>query len=64
MKRRIFSGATCDQVVYSVSDRVKEPKKAKPRVRFKNDEERAEHRRLIARRYHARLSNANYGPSS
>lgn len=64
MKRRIFSGATCDQVVYNVSDRVKDPKKAKPRVRFKNDEERAEHRRLIGRRHHARLVNANFGPTS
>lgn len=63
IKKRIFAGAVCDQIVYSVGDKT-DSKKAAPRPRFKNDEERAEHRRLIARRHHARVINANYSPSS
>lgn len=63
VKRRIFAGAVCDQIVYTTGDRAN-AKKAAPRPRFKSEEERAEHRRLIARRHHARVINANYGPTS
>lgn len=64
VKKRIFAGSVCDQIVYNVSDRAAQPKQAQPQVRFKTEEERAEHRRLIARRHHARMFNANYGPTS
>lgn len=63
VKRRIFAGSVCEQIVYSVSDRV-DVKKAKPRLRFKDDAERAAHRDAIARRRFARMINANHGPSS
>lgn len=64
IKKRIFAGAICQQIVYKVSDHAKDPKKDKPQVRFKTPEERAEHRRLIGRRKHARQFNANYSPRS
>lgn len=63
MKRRIFAGAVCDQIVYSANSGGRSAH-AEPRPRFRNEEERAEHRRLISRRYHARIINENYGPSS
>lgn len=63
VKRRIFSGTVCEQFVYNVSDRA-DVKKAKPRLRFKNEAERAAHRDMIARRRFQRLINANHGPSS
>ena len=46
VKRRIFSGVVCEQEVYTVSDRAN-IKKAEPRPRFKDDEERAQHLSLI-----------------
>lgn len=63
VKVRIFSGAVCEQYVYNVSDRA-DPQKAKPRVRFENDEDRAAHRLAISQRRHRRLVNANFGPTS
>ncbi len=63
VKRRIFSGAVCEQIVYPVSDRA-EIKTAEMRPRFKNEEERAAHRDAIARRRFARLINANHDPRS
>ena len=47
VKRRIFSGVVCEQEVYTVSDRTN-IKKAEPRPRFKDDEERAQHRIVIS----------------
>ncbi len=64
VKKRIYSGVVCEQIVYSVSDRIKNIGKSSPRVRFKNEEERAAHRIGIARRKHARLVNENFSPSS
>ena len=64
VKKRIFSGVVCEQIVYSVSDKVRNIKKSSPRVRFKNEEERAAHRIGIARRKHARIVNENFSPSS
>ncbi len=64
LKKRTFSGVVCEQVVYSVSDRVKDAKKAAPRLRFKTEEEREQHRLGISRRKHARLVNENFSPSS
>ncbi len=49
VKRRIFSGVVCEQEVYTVSDRTN-IKKAEPRPRFKDDEERAQHRIGISKR--------------
>ena len=56
VKRRIFSGVVCEQEVYTVSDRAN-IKKAEPRPRFKDDEERAQHRIGISKRKHQRLVN-------
>ena len=63
VKRRIFSGAVCEQEVYYISDRSC-IKTAAPRVRFRTDEERAAHRSHISRKRHTRLVNENFGPSS
>lgn len=68
MKRRIFSGAICEQLVYNVSDRVKnaqnsDPEKP-PRKRFKDEAERQRHKLEISRRNHLRGFHANFGPTS
>lgn len=64
VKKRIFAGAVCQQTIYSIGEKVKNIDKAKPRIRFKTEEERAEHRRLISRRQHARKFNEAFGPTS
>lgn len=64
VKRRIFAGAVCEQIVYPVSDRASDVKKAQPRLRFKTAEEREQHKLNISRRNHARAFNANFRPSS
>ncbi len=52
MKKRIFSGAVCEQLVYNVPSGTKEPGKYDPekpsRKRFKDEEERAKHREEIS----------------
>lgn len=68
MKRRIFSGPICEQLVYNVSDGVKnlsgyDPEKPN-RKRFKDEEERAKHREEISRRTFIRNFHANHDPSS
>lgn len=63
VKRRIFSGVVCEQEVFNVSDRAN-IKKAEPRIRFKTEEEREQHRIGISRRRHARLFNENFSPRS
>lgn len=63
MKKRIFSGVVCEQICYNVSDRAPDPKKAKPQLRFKDELERAEHRKGIARRRFIRKVNANFTPA-
>ena len=63
VKKRIFSGAVCEQVVYNVSDRG-DVKKAKPqKPRFKDEAEREAHRIGIARRRFIRLVNSNFTPA-
>ncbi len=63
MKRRIFAGATLDQEVVTISDQAaKNVKKAKPRLRFKDATERAEHRRKMALRRFIRWFNENFHP--
>lgn len=63
IKKRIFSGTVCEQLVFSVSDRTRKIAEAKPRLRFKNQAEREQHKLLISRRRHARLINENMDPS-
>lgn len=63
VKKRTFSGAVLEQEIYSISDGAP-AKTAKPRLRFKSEEERAAHRDGISRRHHARIINENYSPSS
>lgn len=63
VKRRLFSGAVCEQIIYSISNRA-DVKKCAPRIRFKDDTEREQHRMGISRRNHARLVNENFSPTS
>lgn len=60
VKKRIFAGTTCDQIIYNTG---RGNAKGRPRLRFKSEAERAEHRRQIARRHHAALINANFTPA-
>lgn len=60
VKRRIFSGSVCEQIVYCVADNTVNIKKTKPRLRFKNDDEREKHRLMMSRRNHARAFNENF----
>lgn len=64
VKRRTFSGAVCEQEVFTVPDRVRNLKKAEKRLRFRTEEERKQHREGIARRHHARRFNSNFSPES
>ena len=64
VKIRTFSGVVCEQEIFTVSDRVRDVKKAPERLRFKDEKERAEHRLGISRRNHARLFNENFSPRS
>lgn len=60
MKKRIFAGSVCQQIVWSSGHG---PSARPPRVRFKSEEERAEHRRQIARRKHALKINNSFTPA-
>lgn len=62
MKKRIFAGATCDQIVYWEPGG--DPKKRPERVRFKDEAERAQHRKHIALRRLIGLVNNNFSPTS
>ena len=65
VKRRTFSGAVCEQEVYTVADRVQDIRHAKPsRPRFLTEEEREQHKLGISRRRHARIFNRNFSPTS
>lgn len=64
VKRRTFSGCVCEQEIYNVADDGAKPIEAKPRLRFKDDEERERHRAGISRRKHIRAFNANFSPRS
>ena len=63
IKKRIFSGAVCEQVVYSIADRA-DARKSEPKLRFRSEEEREQHRLGISQRNHARLVNENFSPTS
>ena len=65
-KRRIFSGAICEQIVYSVPDGARDfesydPEKPK-RKRFKDETEYKRFKTEIARRNYLRNFHANFGP--
>ena len=61
LKRRIFSGCMCEQIVYIAPDNVRNIKDYEPRApRFKNDEERQKFLMGISRRRHNRCFNANF----
>lgn len=68
MKRRIFAGAVCEQLVYPVSDGIKNPADYTPekqkRKRFKDAEEYERFKMEIARRNHHRNFHANFDPSA
>lgn len=63
-KRRIFSGAVCEQIVFSIPERTRSLDKAEPRPRFKTEEEREAHRLAISRRKHTESFNENFSPTS
>ena len=62
MKKRTFSGAVCEQIVFRAAANTVNIKKAEPRPRFKDETERLEHRLEISRKKHAQLVNANFFP--
>lgn len=68
MKRRIFSGVICEQLVYNVPTGIRDLKSYTPekpsRKRFKDESERAKHREEISRRTHIRSFHANFGTES
>lgn len=64
VKRTVFAGAVCEQIVYNVADNVRNLKATKPKPRFRNEEERARHRTEIARRHHALLFNNTFRAGS
>jgi len=64
VKSRVYSGAVCEQEVFTISDHTRDYKNAVYKPRFVSDEERAAHRLGISRRRHAQKVNANFGPKS
>lgn len=66
MKRRIFAGNTCEQLVYNVPDGIRNSKgydpEKPPRKRFKDESDRAKHRDDISRRTFVRNVNENFNP--
>lgn len=63
-KRRTYSGAVCEDLVYHIPDRTRKVEQSEPRPRFETEQERIEHRVGIARRRHIRKFNANFSPTS
>lgn len=64
VKKRIFSGAVCEQEVYFVQTNGRRGAARVPRIRFRTEAERERHRTEISRRRHTRAFNANFGPAS
>lgn len=64
VKRRTFSGAVCEQEVFSIREnqdiRTAQPKEP----RFTSEAERAAHREAISRKRHAQLFNTNFSHKS
>lgn len=64
VKRRTFSGAVCEQEVFTVRGD-QDIKTAEPRQpRFLSDAERAAHREAISRKRHTQMFNANFSHES
>lgn len=68
MKRRIFSGAICEQYVYNVPDGIRnvinyDPEKI-TKDRFEDEEAYEKFKEGISRRKHRRQFHANFSPSS
>lgn len=64
VKRRTWAGDMHIQEVYSVSDRTASIKKAEPKIRFKDEEEREKFNLEISRRTHMLRFAANFSPTS
>lgn len=66
MKRRIFAGSTCEQIVYNLPEGTRNPKGYDPeqrsRKRFKDEADRERHKVEISRRSFIRLVNTNMEP--
>ena len=64
VKRRTFSGAVCEQEVFTIREN-QNMKSAEPRQpRFLSDADRAAHREAISRKRHTQLFNTNFSPAS
>lgn len=68
MKRRTFSGAVCEQIVYNIPENVRnitdfDPERI-PRERFPDTESYEKFKTEISRRQHYRMFQANFSPSS
>lgn len=68
MKRRIFMGSMCEQVVYNVPDGIRkateyDPEKTR-KDRFENEAAYIKFKEEISRRNHLRMFQANFSPSS
>ena len=68
MKRRIFMGAMCEQVVYNVPDGIRkvaeyDPEKLR-KDRFEDEAVYNKFKEEISRRNHLRLFHANFSPTS
>lgn len=64
VKRRTYSGVVLEVEIFAAGKNQKLKTKSDPKLRFKDEEERAAHRLSISRRHHARLVNANFGTDS
>lgn len=64
VKIRTFSGVVCEQEVFNIPGSTRSIKKAEPRLRFKSEEEREQHKLGISKRKHARQFNENFSPQS
>lgn len=63
VKRKVWAGVTLDQEVMIVSDpKDGDIRKARPKLRFKSEEEREEHREKMALKRFIRLFNATFRP--
>lgn len=64
VKRRTFSGAVCEQEIFSIREN-QNAKAAEPREpRFQSEEERAAHREAISRKRHTQMFNTNFSHDS
>ena len=68
MQKNIFAGATCDQLIYNIPDRVRNGNTYDPerpiKDRFEDEDAYRKFKENISRRNHVRSVNANFSPSS